>query len=210
MGANVDEDIRALESARQGSAVASTSSSTSLDPSMPILEYRDGQWQPVSKTALSVQDQLAERRERLAKRKYSDEDNVAGPSVTPAKRSSPSVTIAQPGANPHNGAGRGESPVELDEAQLDMLLDGLDLDDGLRATIDRDPTLKAELLVQMLQAQQGQVNHNMQDDEDDGLEESGGMDQNLHLEGLGEALFQDRMSRRQCGSNPLAKRLIVR
>lgn len=193
MGQDVQDDIAALQAARR---VVEVPSSTSKSLPAPIYEFLNNSWQLVapSQNAPSVEDQLAERRERLAKRRYIDEDPPIASCSTGSshKRASPGVSTAT--GSREALANRQDSPSDMDEEELDMLLDGLDMEEALRDAITNDPALRADLLRQMRQAQLGNLNAGDgeqadMEDEEDGMLRYKQMDADL-----GQAYMQAELS----------------
>jgi hypothetical protein len=82
----------------------------------------------------------------------------------------------------------------MDEEELDMLLDGMDMEEALRDAITNDPALRADLLRQMRQAQLGNLNAGDgeqadMEDEEDGMLRYKQMDADL-----GQAYMQAELS----------------
>lgn len=155
MGHNIAAETEALELARQG-LVGSTQSSQSAGQDRTA----DSNHRLVDRQTPSIQDQLAERRDRLDKRKASEDDGSGTVSSHSYKRHAASAVQAPVGNALPPFANGGpidsdEDAFESGEDIFDMLIDGLDLDPNVRAQIEANAVLKDDLKRQLATLRQG-------------------------------------------------------
>ena len=101
-------------------------------------------------------EQLAERRARLSKRKL-EQESMLQEYGSAAKRS-PSAAPAPFAPTGTAGSQDGQmQPADVSQDELDMLLDGLEMDDTIRQAIARDPVMRNDLIRQLQEHELAQI-----------------------------------------------------